>query len=176
MVANLITIQLMIPICLAILSHGHSTTTSSEIYPLIHLILYLIYYYYFKKSLIFSFFKKIFFLIHDLIYNPVHDQIGSNPGFVNASTFLSTLSHDYFCIYMYCIIAARFRCWSLHFDSCTHTNNVPIEGCALLVPGYQKELSFSFRELKNIAILMSRVADCTLSTLYSSLMYDTLIV
>ena len=110
MVANLITIQLMIPICLAILSHGNSTTTSSEIYPLIHLILYLIYYYYFKRSLIFLFFKKIFFPIHDSICDPVHDQIRSNPGFVNASTFLSTLSHNYFCIYMYHIIAARFRC------------------------------------------------------------------
>ena len=118
--ANLITIQLMIPICLVILSHGHSTTTSSEIYPLIHLISYLIYYYYFKRSLIFLFFKKFFFPIHDSICDPVHDQIRSNPGFVNASTFLSTLSHNYFCIYMYHIIAARFRCWS-HIDQWVHT-------------------------------------------------------
>ena len=88
-VANLITIQLMIPICLVILSHGHSTTTSSEIYPLIHLISYLIYYYYFKRSLIFLFFKKFFFLIHDSICDPVHDQIWSDPILV-----LSTHPHS----------------------------------------------------------------------------------
>ena len=88
-VANLIKIQLMIPICLVILSHGHSTTTSSEIYPLIHLISYLIYYYYFKRSLIFLFFKKFFFLIHDSICDPVHDQIWSDPILV-----LSTHPHS----------------------------------------------------------------------------------
>ena len=49
---------------------------------------------------------------------------------------------------------------------------IPVQGCALLVPGCPKELSFSFRELKNIAILLSRVAGCALFTLFSSWMYD----
>ena len=95
MVANLITIQLITPICLAILSHGHSSTTSSEIYPLIHLILYLIYYYYFKRSLIFLFFKKIFFPIHDSICDPVHDQIRSDP--IRSDPILVLSMHPHSC-------------------------------------------------------------------------------
>ena len=50
--------------------------------------------------------------------------------------------------------------------------NIPTQGCTLWVPGCQKELSFSFRELKNIAILLSKVADCPLFTLFSGWMYD----
>ena len=50
-----------------------------------------------------------------------------DPGFVNTavvSTSLSTLSHNYFCMYMYLIIAVRFRCWSfdltvVHIHTCS---------------------------------------------------------
>ena len=53
--AKLITlsVQLIIPNYLVILSHQHSTTVSSETYSLIHLILYFIYYYYLKNNLTF---------------------------------------------------------------------------------------------------------------------------
>ena len=73
---NLITssFQLIMPNYLVILSHQHSTMVSLENYPLIHLILYLVYYYYLKNNLIFLFFKT-FFLIHDLICDPVCDLI-----------------------------------------------------------------------------------------------------
>lgn len=50
-----------------------------------------------------------------------------DPVFVNTavvSTSLSTLSHNYFCMYMYLIIAVRFRCWSfdltvVHIHTCS---------------------------------------------------------
>ena len=129
--AKLITlsVQLIIPNYLVILSHQHSTSVSSETYSLIHLILYFIYLL-FKKQ--FDFFAicdqtqdvtcdATHDVTHDPphvpILDPIHDLMQSDPvydpGFVNTavvSTSLSTLSHNYFCMYMYLIIAVRFRC------------------------------------------------------------------
>ena len=191
MMAKLITlsVQLIIPNYLVILSHQHSTTVSSETYSFIHLILYFIYYYYYlKNNLTFlqSVIRPMMWLVMRPIMQPmIHHMFQSliqfmiwysliryDPGFVNTavvSTSLSTLSHNYFCMYMYLVIAIRFRCWS--FDLTV----VHIHTCSRLCftgAWLPKELSFSFRELKNIAILLSRVAGCALFTLFSSWMYD----
>ena len=84
--AKLITlsVQLIIPNYLVILSHQHSTTVSSETYSLIHLILYFIYLL-FKKQ--FDFFA-ICDQTHDVtcdathdvpILDPIHDLMQSDP-------------------------------------------------------------------------------------------------
>ena len=143
--AKLITlsVQLIIPNYLVILSHQHSTTVSSETYSLIHLILYFIYYYYLKNNLTFlqSVIRPMMWLVMRPMMQPmIHHMFQSliqfmiwcsliwyDPGFVNTavvSTSLSTLSHNYFCMYMYLIIAVRFRCWSfdltvVHIHTCS---------------------------------------------------------
>ena len=151
--AKLITlsVQLIIPNYLVILSHQHSTTVSSETYSLIHLILYFIYYYYLKNNLTFlqSVIRPMMWLVMRpmmwLLMRPmmqpmIHHMFQSliqfmiwcsliwyDPVFVNTavvSTSLSTLSHNYFCMYMYLIIAVRFRCWSfdltvVHIHTCS---------------------------------------------------------
>ena len=150
--AKLITlsVQLIIPNYLVILSHQHSTTVSSETYSLIHLILYFIYYY-LKNNLTFlqSVIRPMMWLVMQpmmwLLMRPmmqpmIHHMFQSliqfmiwcsliwyDPVFVNTavvSTSLSTLSHNYFCMYMYLIIAVRFRCWSfdltvVHIHTCS---------------------------------------------------------
>ena len=143
--AKLITlsVQLIIPNYLVILSHQHSTMVSSETYSLILLILYFIYYCYLKNNLTFlqSVIRPMMWLVMRLMMQPmIHHMFQSliqfmiwcsliwyDPGFVNTavvSTSLSTLSHNYFCMYMYLIIADRFRCWSLdltvvHIHTCS---------------------------------------------------------
>ena len=76
--AKLITlsVQLIIPNYLVILSHQHSTTVSSETYSLIHLILYFIYYYYLKKQ--FDFFA-ICDQTHDVTCDATHDATHDPP-------------------------------------------------------------------------------------------------
>ena len=136
--AKLITlsVQLIILNYLVILSHQHSTTVSSETYSLIHLILYFIYYCYLKNNL--TFLQSVIRPMMWLVMQPMMFQsliqfmiwcslIRYDPGCVNTavvSTSLSTLSHNYFCMYMYLIIAVRFRCWSfdltvVHIHTCS---------------------------------------------------------
>ena len=69
--AKLITlsVQLIIPNYLVILSHQHSTTVSSETYSLIHLILYFIYLL-FKKQFDFL---AIYVQTHDVTCDATHD-------------------------------------------------------------------------------------------------------
>ena len=90
------------------LLYRHSTTVSSEIYPIYSYILFIIKL--FQNNFIILFFKSFFFAIGDPICDLVRDPIQSDPGFVKVSTFLLTHSHNYFCMNMYHIIAVRFRC------------------------------------------------------------------
>ena len=106
-VANLITlsIQLIVPNYLVILSHRHSTTVLPSFIHIFYLLLN-----YFKTILLFYFSNLFFFAIGDPICDLVRDLIQSDPGFVKVSPFLLTHSHNYFCMNMYHIIAVRFRC------------------------------------------------------------------
>ena len=89
--AKLITlsVQLIIPNYLVILSHQHSTTVSSETYSLIHLILYFIYLL-FKKQFDFL---AIYVQTHDVTCDATHDAT-HDPLFVPILDPIHDLMHS----------------------------------------------------------------------------------